>query len=166
MKPKNFFLILFLTLVFCTKREKEKSFFEQFPDFLNPIIAESNACSAATDAYPSNAYPCYLKSEDPIFYRYDTNVFIDPSTTSVPQGIPIGCRCRLNANTNPYEFNLFASSEDYPANGISPTPFHLKVTIDGLNWYIDSLVSGNIIVCLDRKGVCDGKKVYQKLLIE
>lgn len=159
-------LILLLTVFSCVKREKEKSFYEQFPGYLNPILAESSACSAAADAYPTNAYPCYLKSEDPIFYRYDTNVFIDPSTTSVPQGTPIGCRCRINANTNPYGFNLFNRIEDYPDNGVSPIPFHLKVTIDGLNWYIDSLASGNVIVCLDRTGTCGGKKVYQKLTIE
>lgn len=106
--------ILLLTVFSCVKREKEKSFYEQFPGYLNPILAESSACSAATDAYPANAYPCYLKSEDPIFYRYDTNVFIDPSTTSVPQGTPIGCRCRLDSQIKSHTFNVFQSAADYP----------------------------------------------------
>lgn len=157
--------ILLLTVFSCVKREKEKSFYEQFPGYLNPILAESSACSAATDADPANAYPCYLKSEDPIFYRYDTNVFIDPSTTSVPQGTPIGCRCRLDSQSVGYSILAFQTTADFPNHGFHPESSKYT-SADYPNSYINSFVSGNVVLCLDQNVSCGGKKVYQKLLIQ
>ncbi|MBM9592427.1 hypothetical protein JWG41_20060 [Leptospira sp. 201903075] len=163
--PCNFISILLLAFFSCVKREKEKSFYEQFPGYLNPILSESSACSAATDAYPANVYPCYLKSEDPIFYRYDTNVFIDPSTNSVPQGTPIGCRCKLDPQIKSHTFNVFQSLADYPNNPQYPNQSQFVIA-DSPNSYIDSFVTGNVVVCVTFIQSCGGKKVYQKLLIE